>query len=59
MELQTISVLNNEQPTIINNNTGINYRLGLWVYTVCASGLLVSIIVYVLATIAPRHLFIK
>jgi hypothetical protein len=32
-------------------------RLGYWVYTVCASGLLVSVIVFVLVTSQPSHVF--
>lgn len=28
----------------------LNYRLGLWAYTTCASGLLVCVIVYILVS---------
>lgn len=34
-------------------NGSINYKLGIWIYTVCASALLFSIIIYILVSIHP------
>jgi len=39
--------------------SSLSQRLGLWVYTVCASGLLVSIIVFVLVTTRCTNVYFK
>lgn len=40
-------------------NASINYKLGVWIYTVCASALLFSIIIYILVSIHPVSMFVK
>jgi len=46
-------------PSVQSEHHPLDERLGYWVYIVCASGLLVSVIVFVLVTTRVTVVFYK